>query len=147
MLRRIKAFMLSELLISLLVALSMLPLLLGVYEKLMILPYKYHDISAQLSIQQLRRLLLLAYDIEVRDESVEFLYREKTFSLKHHNNHLVLSPGTRVVYEDIDDACFFIEDGMIVMKIYKNNDEEEISLAKADSFSINTFLGSDNDNN
>lgn len=140
---RKRGFSKLELVVSVYIFLLLLPLLLNIYKSIASLDFYYYDVSGNMSIVQLRKILLLSYDIEVNDNYLSFNYQDKDYEIYLTNDHLIMTPGTQIIYEDVLDASFYIENDCIYLEILKDEKYEKICLAKADSFSIDTFLDGD----
>ncbi len=136
---RKKGYTLKEMVLAINICLIMLPILLISMIKLNDLKYYYDDISGNISIMQLRKILLISYDIEVSNDNLHFSYQNKECDLYLTNNHLIMSPGTQVIYENIDDVRFYINNSSIYLEIERDNKYETFCLAKTESFSIDAF--------
>ncbi len=141
MLQRRSGLLSGELLLNLAVALIVLPILLITFHFVADLPFFYHELSGNIAISQLRKTLLLAYDIELSDHSLSFRYQGKGNSLYLVNNHLILTPGTQIIYEDVDDVYFYEADGAIYMEVLKGQEYEKFCLSSKDRFYRDAFLG------
>ena len=84
---------------------------------------KDSTISDELSLMQLRRVLLLSYDIEVSEDALTFNYQDRDFILNKVNNNLIIQPGTQIVLMDIEDL-FFINDGNNIYISYVKKEEQ-----------------------
>lgn len=122
---------------------GMLPMLVEGMDKISELPFFYHDISSLISVSQLRKTLLMAYDITFDSSKMSFNYRDKSYSIYLANRHLIMTPGVQVIVEDIDEAYFYSENETIYLRILKNGKTQEYALAKKDSFYLDSFLGDD----
>ena len=74
---RKKGYTLKEMVLAINICLIMLPILLISMIKLNDLKYYYDDISGNISIMQLRKILLISYDIEVSNDNLHFSYQNK----------------------------------------------------------------------
>lgn len=138
-----KGFTSGQLVVAIYICLLMLPLILGVTERLITLPLHYHEISGNIALTQLRKIFLMAYDIEVNQDEVRFIYGGQNFRLYSVNRHLIMSPGTQIIYEDIDDLRFYYKNGALYLEILKRGKYEEFCLASKESFSLAPFLDGD----
>ena len=84
---------------------------------------KDSTISDELSLMQLRRVLLLSYDIEVSEDALTFNYQDRDFILNKVNNNLIIQPGTQIVLMDIENL-FFINDGNNIYISYVKKEEQ-----------------------
>ena len=140
---RKRGFSKLELVVTVYIFLLLLPLLLNIYKTIASLNFYYYDVSGNMSIVQLRKILLLSYDIEVNDKYLSFNYQDKDYEIYLANDHLIMTPGTQIIYEDVVDATFYIENDCIFLEILKDEKYEKICFAKADGFSLDTFLDGD----
>lgn len=140
---RKRGFSKLELVVTVYIFLLLLPLLLNIYKTIASLNFYYYDVSGNMSIVQLRKILLLSYDIEVNDNYLSFNYQDKDYEIYLANDHLIMTPGTQIIYEDVVDATFYIENDCIFSEILKDEKYEKICLSKADGFSLDTFLDGD----
>lgn len=92
--------------------------------------HKEDIINDELSLMQLRRILLISYDIEVNEDSLSFNYQDREFLLNEVNNNLIIQPGTQMVLMDIDDLTFINEEGNIYISYTKEEEKYERLLCK-----------------
>ena len=128
-----------RLLLSLLICLTMLPIVLTAFRISEKLDFYYQDSEDAIAKRQLQKIVLLAYDIQIKHDELVFQYQEEEFRLSMINRHVVLQPGTQIFYENLDDCYFLNEDGFIKI-VYQRKDKVYVDiLGKADSFSIKSF--------
>lgn len=87
-------------------------------------------VSDEMSLMQLRKILLLSYDIEIIDNSLIYEYQEREFSLSSINNNLMIQPGTQIIIFDISNLYFFEDDLTIYMQYTKDGKDYERVLCK-----------------
>ena len=87
-------------------------------------------ISDEVSIMQLRRMLLISYDIETDSDKLSFNYQDRNFVLSRVNNNLIIQPGTQIVLMDIDEVYFIDEEDNIYISYIKNEEKYERLLCK-----------------
>ena len=121
---------LTEFLIILMIMVVTLPITVQLIEVTMHVNQHHYEIQDMISSYQLRRILLLSYDIEGNENGLSFEYNGDEFMLNVVNEKLILQPGTQIYYPDIDDG-YFINIGNVWCFIYhRDNEEYEIPLTK-----------------
>jgi hypothetical protein len=116
-------FAMIEILITLMVVAAMIPITV-----LCIKPFENllgfnEEIQDQIALSQLRRILLLSYEIKCDPEQITFVYQEKLRNLSCINDHLILSPGTQIFISNIDTA-YFIEEGNCIYIVYERQQKQ-----------------------
>ena len=121
---------LTEFLIVLMIMVATLPLTVQLIQVTSNVNHHQTEIQDMISSYQLRRILLLSYDIEGSNEALTFEYNNEQFVLNVVNNKLLLQPGTQIYYPDIDDG-YFVKEGNVWCFVYHRGQEEyEIPLTK-----------------
>ena len=121
---------LTEFLIVLMIMVATLPLTVQLIQVTSNVNHHQTEIQDMISSYQLRRILLLSYDIEGSNEALTFEYNNEQFVLNVVNNKLLLQPGTQIYYPDIDDG-YFVKEGNVWCFVYQRGHEEyEIPLTK-----------------
>ena len=88
------------------------------------------EIQDEVSALQLRRVLLLSYDLEVHDSWISFTYQERVMELSKGANHVILSPGTQIYFVNVDSCEFSEEDGLLWINYERDGKEYAKPLAK-----------------
>jgi len=123
---------LTRTLLSCVICFTLLPVTLNAYKLVNNLDFKYEQANDEICLMQLRETLLLAYEIEVNSQSINFIYQNKNYSLDLVNNSLVLSPGYQLYLYNVDELQFRIENECIYV-LYergKNKFKKIISTKK-----------------
>lgn len=96
----------------------------------------------------LRRVMLIAYDIEVSDYEINFTYHNDDYVLRYVNNKLIMQPGTQIYLNDILDVNFSKEDNSIYVN-YTDQDGKEYkrNIGKEKGIHIDEFLDNDDGDN
>lgn len=132
-------------LIAMLIALSLLPIAFSVVSYSLKLDFSYTEISNELALIQLRRILLIAYDQVVNNDSIEFKYHGEDYTLRVIDDRLVLSPGYQMFLDKSNDISFY-EDDSAVYLCYKIKDREyETPIMSNKRLYIDEFLDTDDD--
>ena len=107
------------------------------------IPFHYEEVDDELVLYQLQKILALAYNLEINEKEIFFRYKGNDYHLYGNNKHLVLSPGSQIFFEEIDDYYFKAVDGVLKVVISRKDKEVEIVLSKEESFYITDFSQSD----
>ena len=76
----------------------------------------------EIALHQLRRRLILAYDIQCQQSEVTYLYQGREERLSKVNQNLIVQPGTLIFLSQID-GCYFKVAGGQVFVVYERNGE------------------------
>lgn len=108
--RSIKGFVLSQYLITLIAgAVLMHTMVISIFLSISGLTFAI-ELQDEIGIQQLRRLLLLSYDMCCMTDCVSFEYKNEKYTLQYVNENLIMQPGTQIFLTDVD-ACTFVQYG------------------------------------
>lgn len=127
--------------IALYISIIMLPLVLLVYKYTANLDIDYMFIGDEIAINELRELLLITYELNINDDSLNFIYQGKEFELSLVNNKLLLQPGTMIYLYGIDDLNFYEKNNSIYIsylrkgKRYEKNIMSKTSIYLDDLYS------------
>lgn len=138
-------------LLALAISIIILPICLLAYTYVSDISFDYNRINDEISLCQLREILLIGYDINVNNDQIVFRYKNKENRLSLVNNKLILQPGTQIFLNDIDDIYFYKENGCVKIRYYRNNKYNERIICSEKRFYIDDFsdcdvLYSDNNN-
>lgn len=121
MCRMRRGFAIIEVLISLLVITAMIPVTIVCIRPFTTIAYFDEEIQDQIALSQLRRILLLSYDIECSPDEVDFEYQLKKRKLSFKNDHVVISDGTQIFFSCVDDAAFYQENQCVYIRYTRKN--------------------------
>lgn len=130
-------------LLGLLIIIMMLPIMTNSFIYTSNITFDYNEINDELALMQLRELLLLAYDVNITSTSVDFIYKNKNFSLSLVNNKLILQPGTQIFLNDIDNLYFMKKDGCIYIDYERNDKTYESIIASEKGIYLDDFSNCD----
>lgn len=111
-------FALSDLLLTMMIVSMLIP---GVMLSISVMQRTLHKdetMQDMIAEYQLREILLCSYDIHLENNTLCFENKNKEMRLSCKNNHVILQPGTRIFFSDIDNAVFY-EDGNVWMIRYE----------------------------
>ena len=89
------------------------------------------QLQDELALQQLQRILMISYDIEAADRELRFTYQGQDRRLLQVNDHVIIQPGTLIIFADTDDAFFKEEDGMFRIVYSRDGITYEKTVASA----------------
>lgn len=142
---RARGFISLRSLVALLITITLLPLATRVLTYSASIKFNYDEIEDELSLYQLRRILLVSYDIYNNYNYLEFNYKDNTCYLSEINNRLVLQPGYQMFLDKIENCYFYEEENVIYVAYTKRNKEFKSPLCKANGIYLDEFF-SDDDN-
>jgi prepilin-type N-terminal cleavage/methylation domain-containing protein len=116
-------FALIEMLMTMMIVTALIPITI-----LCIRPFNGalqfdEEIQDQIALSQMRRIILLSYDLQCSPQQLDFIYQRKHCTLSFKNNHLILSPGTQIFISEIEDA-YFKEEYNCIYIIYEREGKE-----------------------
>ena len=139
--RRNKGIILTDTLIALLVTVSILPLAITVFRFCANFEFDYDFVNNEIAFMDLRRVILLAYDININEHELDFIYHGEDFSLRVVNKKLILQPGTQIYLNDINGASFYTKNGSIYISyMTKKGKEYERNIGKEKGIYLDDFL-------
>ena len=124
----------GSILVEYLITLYIFLLLIEVFNSCLVIAersLKHNSLlNEEVSLIQLRRTLLLSYDIENKGNSLEYEYQDRRFILNEINNNLIVQPGTQIVIMDINNLYFYEVNNNIYISYMKNEELYEKALVK-----------------
>lgn len=130
-------------LIGLIITITMLPICIEAFTFISKIPFDYNEINDEIALEQLREQLLISYDMEISSDELDFIYKNKQFSLSLVNRKLLLQPGTQMYLNDVDSLYFDVKNGCIYVCYEKGNKQYERVLCKQERFHIDDFSDCD----
>lgn len=130
MILKIKGFILKDYLLSLLIMISLLPIIVGSLKISSNYLINDSDIQDELSIMQLREKLIIASDIEIDNGQLNYRIGDDFYELKFNKGRLYLTPGYQLFLDEVESCCFDIENNTLMIKYVKQNKNRVWALAK-----------------
>ena len=121
----------------------MLPVLVGLYVFAARFDIDYMAINEEIELMKLREVLLLSYDLDVKENALTFLYQEDLFTLSLTNEKLILQPGTVIYLSELDKIRFEERRGSVYLIYERQGKEYETVLCKAGSLHLGDFSDCD----
>ena len=126
-------------LLGLMICLSMLPLCERAFAFVADIDYSYSEVYDELSLCQLREVLLIAYDLEADHDCLYFRYKGRDFILHLNNRKLMLQPGSEFFLNDLDELHFEIDDGCIFVSYERNGKRFRRVIARQEGIHLDDF--------
>ena len=104
--KRGRGFILKDYLLGLLIVVIMIPLLNAPYRLIDSLKFNDDLLLDIISIEKLKRELLMTEIIEVKKEVLDYLKEGEERKLIFNDHRLYLSPGYQLFLKDVDDLSF-----------------------------------------
>ncbi len=130
-------------LLGLIITCTMLPITVQAFRFTSNIKFEYNEINDEIALMQLREILLIAYDMDIYSDELNFRYKNKDFSLSLVNNKLLLQPGTQIFLNDVDNIVFKTKNDFIYIEYERNNETYERLIGKQEGFYINDFSNCD----
>ena len=86
------------------------------------------SIGDMLSMEKLKRELILAYDIDLVSNKLTFKIGEDDHVLMYDGSRLYLTPGYQLFLDDVESLCFIKEDDDIYLEYLKAQKEFKVRL-------------------
>lgn len=132
-------------LLALLITIAILPLAVYTMVFAANIKFDFDKVNDELALYQLRRIMLISYDVENYGNSLEFLYHNDQYSLALINRRLVLQPGYQMFLDDIDYLDFVEEGNAILIRYGKNNQEFKAPIVKRNGIHLADFSDNNDD--
>ena len=78
-----------------------------------------------ITVFQLESLFMTSTIVEVDDDSIELLIGEETFYIEQVNANIILTPGTQILFLDVEETYFLKEETHIKINFMRKNKEKE----------------------
>lgn len=127
-------------LIALLITLSILPIAVSILSYCASLKQDYDLLNSEIAFMDLRRIMLISYDIEINEYELSFIYHDKDYKVSLVNNKILLQPGTQIIADNVQECSFYENNDSIYLK-YKDFDDNEYerNIGSAKRFYITDF--------
>ncbi len=130
-------------LLGLIITCTMLPITVQAFRFTSNIKFEYNEINDEIALMQLREILLIAYDMNIYSDELNFRYKNKDFSLSLVNNKLLLQPGTQIFLNDVDNIVFKTKNDFIYIEYERNNETYERLIGKQEGLYIDDFSNCD----
>lgn len=130
-------------LLGLIITITMLPICIQAFVFTSNIDFDYNQINDEIALAQLREQLLISYDMQISNNQLNFIYKNKEYRLSLVNEKLILQPGTQIYLNDVEYLFFEERNGCIYVVYSKNNTEYERIICKKEGIYLNNFLDCD----
>lgn len=117
----------------------MLPICINAFIYTTNIKFDYNEINDEIALEQLREQLLIAYNMEVCSDKLNFRYKNKDFKLSLVNEKMILQPGTQIYLNNIDYLQFDIRNNCIYVSYSRQGKNYERVIGKAEGLYIDDF--------
>jgi len=139
MYKRRRGFISTRALIALYVVMLLIPLAYSSFSFVGNNKFNYNEVSNEIALVDLRKILMLAYDLENNDDSLKFIYKGDEYELYETNNKLILKPGTQIFLNDIDSVQFINKNECIYLIYETNGKTYERNIGKTKGIRLADF--------
>jgi len=143
--RRRKGFVSTRALVAIYIILLLLPLAYSAFAFIGNNKFNYNEVSNEIAMTDLRKILMLSYDLDNNGDSLSFIYKGDNYELYQTNNKLILKPGTQIILNDIDNAEFTNKNGCIYLIYETNGKTYERNIGKEKGIRLADFSFDDDD--
>lgn len=130
-------------LIGLVITITLLPICIQAFIYTSNITFDYNEINDEIAMSQLREQLLIAYDMDISSNKLNFIYKGKNFKLSLVNRCLYLQPGSQMYLNDLDDLYFDTKNGCVYVCYERNNKNYERVICKQEGIYIDDFSACD----
>lgn len=140
-----RGFISFRTIISLIITLCLLPIAVSIITYTANMKFEYDKVNDEISLYQLRRILLIAYDVNNNGDSLDFVYHNDNYSLSLINNRLVLQPGYQMFLDNVDYLEFVEEGSAIYVRYEKDDREYKTPIIKTRGIYLDDFSDTDDE--
>ena len=130
-------------LIGIIITITMLPICIETFIFTSNVKFNYNEINDEIALAQLREQMLIAYDMDVDRNEINFVYKNKNYKLSLVNNKLILQPGTQIYLADVDNLYFDIRNNCVYVVYERNKKEFERVICQKERLYIDDFSACD----
>lgn len=130
-------------LIGLIITITLLPICIQAFIYTSSIPFDYDEINDEIALSQLREQLLIAYDMDISGNRLDFVYKNKDFKLSFVNGSLYLQPGSQMYLHDINNLNFDVRNGCVYICYERKNKNYEKVICKQEGLYIDNFSACD----
>lgn len=140
-----RGFLEARSVVAIIVIISILPLAVSIFEIVGDSHLDYDIVNDEISLLQLRKIMLISYDIENRGDELCFVYHNDDYKLSLQNGRLILSPGYQVFLNNVDYVSFIEDDGVLELEYGRGNEEKKTYIYKEKGICISDFSFADDE--
>lgn len=125
-----KGYLLEQSLVSMMIASFCIPIVLLCFFILHQQIKENELIQDEIALSQLRHILNMGTNFQTSGNYLSFTYQNETNELYLINDHLILTPGTQIFFQDIESVQFSTQNGYLYVTYTRKNDIYEAILTK-----------------
>lgn len=119
-LRDTRGMILTDFLLTMMIAIMLVPAVLVCLNVLAGSLQFNEEVQDMIAEAQIRHILLISSDKKIENGSLLFDFQNRSMNLSFVNDHLILQPGTQIIFSDIDSGQIESRNNMIYA-IYTRN--------------------------
>lgn len=131
--------------VAIVVIISILPIIVSLFSILCNFKANYDFINDEISLFQLRRIMLITYDIDNRYDELCFKYHNDDYNLSLINSRLILQPGYQIFLNNVDYVYFESGNGLLELIYGRNGNEKRTCIYKEKGIYIDDFSNTDDE--
>ena len=140
-----RGFLEARSVVAIIVILTILPLVVSIYELISSYHIDFDSVNDEISLLQLRRIMLISYDIDNYGDELDFKYHNDDYKLELINGRLILTPGYQVFLNNVDFVCFDQDEGVLSLTYERNGKEKKTYIYKEKGIRISDFSFNDDE--
>ena len=116
-----KGFLISDYVITLLVLTIIFNIMIQTFSIISKYQFMNQKLQDELMIYHIRKIMLVADNIEVTHDNIKLKYNLKDRKLYQANDKLILSDGVQVLLDKVLNVRFYIDNNIIYLEYTRNN--------------------------
>lgn len=116
-----KGFLISDYVITLLVLTIIFNIMIQTFSIISKYQFMNQKLQDELMIYHIRKIMLVADNIEVTHDNIKLKYNLKDRKLYQANDKLILSDGVQVLLDKVLNVKFYIDNNIIYLEYTRNN--------------------------
>lgn len=142
---RRRGFLEARSVVAIIVIITILPLAVSIIKLTSSMKFDYDSVNDEISLLQLRKIMLISYDIDNYRDKLHFIYHGEDYELSLINGRLVLSPGYQVFLNNVDYVYFDQNNGALDLTYGRNGNEKKTFIYKEKGICIDDFSSLDDE--
>lgn len=116
-----KGFLISDYVITLLVLTIIFNIMIQTFSIISKYQFMNQKLQDELMIYHIRKIMLVADNIEVTHDNIKLKYNLKDRKLYQANDKLILSDGVQVLLDKVLNVKFYVDNNIIYLEYTRNN--------------------------
>lgn len=131
--------------IALIITITLLPIAVSIFSICADMRFDYNLVNNEISLFQLRRIMLISYDQLINNDNISFKYHGEEYNLRIIDDRLVLQPGYQMFLSNVDDICFNENNDVINVCYEMKGKYYEIPIMSKERIYIDEFSCADDE--